>query len=141
MTLMPLAVSNFPVIPPASQDGDHLQRIAVLHLFFFAIRRVSSAPATNAAVTSFPVTFLRSVLSAHVSYTCPPRRFTGGLGTGRPPMVSGHTGTTTDLGCSARYRRTNALYGTGFPCQRHETPNRHDEIKMFMRHKYHNRAH
>ncbi len=132
MIRIPLAKSNWPVMPLASQLGDHLARIARLQSFSRAISKVRLAPAWNSLVRSGPVVKERFSFSGQVSNTRPPMRLHGGRGTGRPPRTSGQTWINSTSRCSRRYRFTNEDMPTQRPCHRHGSPSRQDDTNTFL---------
>lgn len=129
---MPFFDSNFPVKPLMSHDGDHLQRIAFLTQLSNAIWRVRLAPQLKNRVTFSPVTNFLYFLSGHVKNASPLLRFIGGRGHGRPPNISGQMEISSISGCFFIKRFMKLLMYNFFPCQRHDTPNKHDETKIFL---------
>jgi len=129
---MPTPASIFPAMPVLSHEGDHLQRIARVHRRSSAMATVEAAPEINASVTSSPVTWARKALSAHVVYTRPRERLTGGRGQPSPASSSGQTGTSVSRGCSWTQRLTKELADSLRPCQRHGSPIRQRDTSTFM---------
>lgn len=126
MILMPELSNNFLVMPVSPQDGDHEHSTAVLIFSLLAISKVFSAPFIKYSVTSFPVTFLRLLLSEQVSKTLPFLRLTGGRGVGNPPNSSGHT----EMKLHSPNFLTKDETGNLRPCHLQGTPKRHELIKM-----------
>lgn len=129
---IPFSNKSRPVMPLASQLGDHWHRMAVLMRFSRHIARVAFAPFVKALVTSLPVTSFRNALSAQVWKTRPLTRFTGSRGTVSPPSISGHAPITMTSGLSASHRFTKEDRGHRLPCHRQGSPRRQDEMRIFL---------